>query len=161
MTSNVGLVSVPCRQVAELFVAADPELAGVLGLFAVGRAEVGDVAFDRLAFEGLAFGLPAVERAGFEVEVERLAVGAGGDDAGVAEGFVERIAGGLVLSRGGGVNRRQQRSKGGEEEAIHGSGLWREMSCRAICPIVSSGGAVSIRRARLEQQKNRATDQHR
>ena len=65
---------------------------------AVAGRQLGDVALDRLAFEGLAFGLPAVERAGLEVEIERLAVGADGDDAGVAEGFVEGVGFGFVLS---------------------------------------------------------------
>src|SRR5262245_53636879 len=97
--------------IAELFEAADPELAGVLGFFLVSGAEIGDVAFDRLAFEGFAFGLPTVERAGFEIEVEWLAVCSDGDDAGVAEGFVQRVGGGLFLSCGGSSRDEQKETK--------------------------------------------------
>ena len=97
----------PCGRLCGFSARADPELPGVLGLL-VGGTEVGDVAFDRLPGEGVAFGLPAIERAGFEVEVERSAALAERDDAGIALGLVERIGGGLVLSRGNGQERRRE-----------------------------------------------------
>jgi hypothetical protein len=69
----------------------------------------------------LPFNLPAVERAGFEVEVERFAVGADGDDAGIAEGFVEGVARWPLLAGGGGDEQKEAKGakRCGEEGAVH------------------------------------------
>src|SRR5205814_885786 len=65
------------RLVAVQLVAADPVLALVVALHVA--AALGDgVALDRLALERLTLGGPVLERAGLEVEIERLAVGADG-----------------------------------------------------------------------------------
>src|SRR5262245_34111962 len=66
--------------IAEALVAADPVLALVLALV-VAAPWKHRIALDRLPLERLAFGGPILERAGFEVEIERLAVGADGKDA--------------------------------------------------------------------------------
>jgi hypothetical protein len=68
------------RGVAVAFVGANPILAGVLALHVV-AAHVDGVAFEGLAFEGFAGGGPVRECAGFEIEIERLAIGAGGQGA--------------------------------------------------------------------------------
>src|SRR5262249_15474953 len=99
------------------------------------------VAFDRLTFEGFAFGLPAVECAGFEVKIQRLAICSDRDDAGIAEGFVQWIARGRCLrdrhrrnekqweeSRGAAESAFPRRAwergkRNGEGRAIHGGAL--------------------------------------
>ena len=78
VTLNGAEVSVPCGCVAlRDFVAADPELAGVLALHAAaaGRHRV---ALDRLAGERVARGRPSLRASAFEIEVQRLAVDARG-----------------------------------------------------------------------------------
>src|SRR5687767_8965064 len=97
------------RLVAEFFEAADPELAGVLGLFPFAEnAILVDFALNRLPLPGLAFRSPAGERAGLKIKIQRLAIRADGDDAGIAQRLVERIAHGLVLGKRSG---REQGSK--------------------------------------------------
>ena len=51
------------------------------------------VALDRLAVEGVALGGPVLEGAGLEIEVERLAVGADGQDAFGRQGGNHRLRG--------------------------------------------------------------------
>jgi hypothetical protein len=61
------------RFVAELFIASDPKLPLVPAPHVIAAGEHG-VALDWLAFESLAFGSPVSEVAGFEVEIQPLAV---------------------------------------------------------------------------------------
>ena len=93
--------------VAELLVAADPELALVPAPH-IGPAGEDGVALDRLALEGFALGGPVLECAGLEVEVQWLTVGPEREDADVV-GL--RIRGGRLLGR-------DEQNKG-EEEGIH------------------------------------------
>ena len=134
----------------------------MLRLLLIRRPQLGDVALDRLAFERFAFGFPTVERAGFEVEVQRLAVRADRDDARVAQRFVERIsfafswpAGDAVAAmRMNAAERQRVRShaeRGNEAErrrwltaAAFAKGYrWQDL------PIVSHRRAVSIRTGNL------------
>ena len=80
VTLNGTEVSVPCGSSPWILIAADPVLALVLALH-VAAARGDGVALDRLALEGVALGGPVLERAGLEVEVERLAVVADRQDA--------------------------------------------------------------------------------
>src|SRR5205823_10555148 len=113
------------RLIAKFFKTANPILPRMLRLLLIRRPQLRDVTFDGLAFEGFALGRPAGEGARLEIEVERFAVGADGDDAGVVERFVEGVGGGLFLGRG---ERNEQKAtketKGGEGEcSTHGCGF--------------------------------------
>ena len=57
----------------------------------VAAAGADGVALDRLALEGVALGGPVLERAGLEIEVERLAVGPDGANA-IGIGGEERVS---------------------------------------------------------------------
>src|SRR5262249_6785175 len=65
--------------VAMKLVAADPVVSLVLTLHVVATASDG-IAPHRLALEGFTFSRPVLERAGLEIEVERLAVGTQGQN---------------------------------------------------------------------------------
>ena len=68
------------RIVAEFFESADPVVALVIAPHVIAARENG-VAFDWLAFECFAGGGPVLERAVFEIEIERFAIFTGGSDA--------------------------------------------------------------------------------
>src|SRR5262249_4476380 len=70
----------PLRLVALQLKAADPVTALMLALVVVAAREDG-VAANRLAEEGIALGDPIRERASLEIEIQRLAVGAQGENA--------------------------------------------------------------------------------
>jgi len=72
MQSRFARFEPALRLVAEAFAAADPEAAGVLA-FHIAAARMDRIAFDRPLGEGLACGAPILERAGFEVEIQRPA----------------------------------------------------------------------------------------
>src|SRR5262245_4448256 len=64
----------PRRLVAQALVAADPVVSLVLALV-VAAPRKNRIALDRLPLKRLALGDPVLERAGLEVEIERLTVG--------------------------------------------------------------------------------------
>ena len=74
----------PLRPVAVLLVAADPVVTLMVALVAPASGD--GVPLDRLVAEGVPLGGPVLQRAGLEVEIERLAVGADRGDAIVGRG---------------------------------------------------------------------------
>ena len=133
------------RQVARLFVGADPELAGVLGLLAVGRAELGDVALDRLARRTpspSAFQPSSVPDSKFRLS--GLPSAPTGMTPGSPSGSLSGFAAGLSWAAAAACEQKRDGETPSGERRFTGK-PWEGVS-RAIRPIVSSGGAVSIRR---------------
>ena len=79
----------------------------------VAAARDDGVALDRLALEGVALGGPVLERAGLEVEVERLAVGA--EREGRLPGALEWLS----IGQGGTFVCRGKQPRQLEEKAWH------------------------------------------
>src|SRR5262245_36363328 len=99
----------PYWLVAKLLVSADPELPLMLALH-VAAPRMDRVAFDRLPNKGFAFGGPVFQRAGLEIEIERLAIGADGADA-----FVRLWISG---EKEGGESGRKKRGKHAGHEGL-------------------------------------------
>ena len=77
------------RPIAENFIGANPVVAMVLAAH-VASARRDGVAFDGLPIEGCAGGGPVLKCAGFEVEVQRTAIFAGGENT-FGRGGEERL----------------------------------------------------------------------
>src|SRR4051812_27983819 len=155
----------PRRLIAELLVAADPVLPRLLGLLPIRGPQLGDIPLNRLTLEGLAFCLPAGQRAVFEVQVERIAVRAYRNHTWLAQRFIQRIMGRLLLAacdNAGGSRNEQKATKetktGGEGNSAHGCGFRAGVNRWQDLPIVSSSGRLSNILKGTRQQRGHHDD---